>query len=231
VNKNRLATVALAAVLALTLTPLQAGAQTYLGLKGGLNLADIYGTDSEGLDSRTGLAGGALVMFQLSPTFAIQPEFLYTMKGAKGSEGGLSLKLKMSYLEVPFLLKFLPPVNSATHPSVYIGPAVAFSLNSTAEAEALGVSGSVDIANTKSVDVGLVFGADVEIPAGAKGLVLLDVRYTLGLAKAFDDTDPYDINNPPTPLPLADPTTGTAFDVKNSALTFTVGYAFPLGSQ
>jgi len=231
VNRNRLACLALAVVLALTLTPQRVGAQTYLGIKGGLNLADIYGTDSEGLDSRTALAGGALVMFQLSPTFAIQPEVLYSMKGAEGSEAGLSLTLKLNYLEVPFLLKFLPPVNSATHPSVYIGPAIAFSLDSKAEAEGYGGSGSVDIANTKSVDVGLVFGGDIEIPAGENGLVMLDVRYTLGLAKTFDDTEPFDINDPPLPLPIADPLTGNAYDVKNSALTFTVGYAFPLGGS
>lgn len=230
-NWKRLACLALTAVLALTLTPHRVGAQTYLGIKGGLNLADIYGSDSEGLDTRTALAGGALVMFQVSPTFAIQPEFLYTMKGSKGSEAGLDLTLKLNYLEIPFLLKFLPPVSSATHPSVYIGPAVAFSLNSEAEAEYGGASGSVDIANTKSVDVGLVFGGDVEIPAGQNGLVLLDIRYTLGLVKSFDDTEPFDINNPPAELPIADPLTGNAYDAKNSALTFTVGYAFPLGGS
>ena len=231
-NKNRWAPLALAFALLLLIAPLQAAAQTWLGLKGGLNLATFNGDDNEGVETLTGLTGGAALMLQLSPSFALQPEILYTMKGAKGDDGGLTLELKTSYVEIPVLFKFTPQLEGSTvHPALYAGPAIAFNLDASAEAEAGGVSGSMDIANAKSTDLGLVLGGAMDVLSAGGGRFMLDVRYALGMSDAFDDTDPWDINDPHAELPLSNPDTGEAYSLKHGVLSFTVGYGFPLGAK
>jgi hypothetical protein len=232
VNEHRWARLALAAALLLLIAPPQAGAQTWLGLKGGLNLATFNGDDAEGLESLAGLTGGAALLLQLSPSFALQPEVVYTTKGAKGEGGGMSLELKTSYLEIPVLFKFTPQLEGSTvHPALYAGPAIAFNLDATAEATINDVGGSVDIANAKSSDLGLVLGGGMDVISTGGGRFMVDVRYTLGMSEAFDDTDPWDIGEPPAELPLSDPDTGEAYALKHGVLSLTVGYGFPLGAR
>lgn len=150
-----------------------------LGIKGGLNFCKFTGTDAGPNTTRTGLAGGAFATFDLSG-FSLQPEILYSEKGAK-YQGNISFVEKHDYLEFSLLMKF--PVGEEIVPSLYIGPALGFLL----KAEAAGMNLKDFVTST---DLGLASGIDVRTPFG----VVADVRYNLGL-NTFDKSGTYTVKH------------------------------------
>ncbi len=171
---------------------------------------------------RIGAAFGAFLEFSINDKFAIQPELLYTMKGVKGEfegedpDSGETVKvkgtIKLSYLEIPVLVRLSIPTEGKIKPSFLIGPALAFEISAEQEGEAKGEtideSGSEDT-DVKGVDFGLVFGAGVAYEL-EKGKLMFDARYTLGLTSVPDIEGAGDIN------------------AKNSVISITVGYCFSL---
>lgn len=79
----------------------------HFGLKGGANYSNFTDAsfDTEGLP---GYHGGLIVNFQLTNSWSIQQEFLYSTQGAK-IKSGFSFDdqdLKLSYFSVPILVKY-----------------------------------------------------------------------------------------------------------------------------
>ncbi|MDO7854020.1 porin family protein [Hymenobacter convexus] len=92
-----------------------------IGLKGGANLASFTGTDKKDTKSKYGFSAGATFNFPLSDLISIQPELLYSQKGAKldysGSSNSDASVFKnsnsvsgtfgqtLSYIDVPLLVR------------------------------------------------------------------------------------------------------------------------------
>jgi hypothetical protein len=146
------------------------------GLRAGLNFANFNDLDGEKPDSRTGLMVGGYLNFKvpMSP-ISIQPEVLYSQKGAE--EAGTTIEL--DYLEIPVLAKFSFAPGPAT-PHVYFGPYVGFVLKS----EVSSGGASADIDNTQT-DFGGIVGAGLDLNLGVTELNA-GVRYGFGLTDAFD---------------------------------------------
>ncbi len=113
-----------AAVLVL---PQTAAADVRFGIKGGANIANVNGNFTDELadwKSTVGFCAGIFLELNLGRVLTIQPEALYTVKGADSGTG----KLKFDYIEFPILLKVRIPISSV-HPFVFAGPAFGFNLN------------------------------------------------------------------------------------------------------
>jgi hypothetical protein len=215
----------LAMGMALCIVMMAAQSQAALvgkGLKAGINFATWRGSDSKFSDpelsvaelspeSRTGIGGGVYLKFGIGTALYLQPEVLYTQKGAKYSAtvDGTDVKvtMKLDYVEVPVLLKygFEGASASSITPNLFAGPAVAFKASSKVKAEAGSVSAEADASGFKSVDFGLCFGGGLDFAVG-ENTMGLDVRYTLGLS-SIDDS-------------------ATSADVKNGAWMVTASYGF-----
>jgi hypothetical protein len=171
----------------LVAAPVQA--QTTLGVKGGINIANVD-TNVEDLpdviDSKTGFVGGAFATFGLGSLFAIQPELLYSQKGFEASEGDLTAELGTNYFEIPVLLKAQFQL-AMLRPAVYAGPVVSFETGCTVTV--IGISVDCDdeegFGDRKTTDWGAVFGANVDFFLGPV-MLLLDARYQLGLTNLAD---------------------------------------------
>ena len=199
---------------------------TAKGIKCGLNIANLTGDDVENADPKICLVLGGFLTYELNEMFAIQPEVLFSMKGAKfedeyteeysnyeyydRTEGSW----KLNYLEIPVLAKLNIPMESNVKPNIFIGPALGINLSATYDMDYEwwekedGVivdegSGSDDgdIEDIKGADFGLIFGAGVEF-----GKITVDARYNLGLS-TIDDSD-------------------EESDVKNSVISIMLGYSF-----
>jgi hypothetical protein len=209
----------------LAVTPLQAQDIT-IGVKGGLNIADLSVDDpleSADLDTRSAFVGGAYADFGLGGFFSIQPEVLFSQKGATETEGDFTAAFKLSYIEIPVLLKARFDIpDSPIRPMLYVAPVVAFESKCEIEASADGASVSADCdqiselsdgevpdLKTKSTDFGIGFGGGLDVMAGPVVLTG-DVRYTLGLTNINDTSGAEDV------------------DVKNRAWQLFVGVGFPL---
>lgn len=192
--------------LSLAVVPAQAVQIAGKGAKLGLSLANWSGEDVEDNDARMSFALGGFLSFNISGDFSVQPELLFVQKGTKWEDGGAKLVFRLSYLEVPVLAKYSFAAGPSLKVFVFGGPAFAFKVGATSYFEWEGESETEDIEEMKSLDLGLAFGAGVEMPLGANRLTL-DLRYTLGLANCCE-------------------VVGEDLKVKNGALLIMAGIGF-----
>jgi hypothetical protein len=199
-------TLAIGAVVAMLVLPRMATADVKFGIKGGVNVANVNGNFADNVTnwkSRVGFCAGIFLEFNFGRILTIQPEVLYTMKGADATlaEGVLTGtgKLRFDYLEIPILLKVRIPTGDV-HPFVFAGPAIGFNLKAAFQ----DITGSSsDVAGMNKVDYSAVFGGGLQLGRS----IHIDARYTLGLQK------------------LEVPDLGT-IDLKNGVLSATIGLAF-----
>jgi len=184
--------------------------QPYLrfGLKGGLAIAGLYGGSSGDWDGRTGFSFGLFLRWWISESFVIQPELLYTTKGAEYSEdyfgSPLKITMEMDYLEIPVLVKYYFPVDWKLKPHVFGGPSLGFKISDKLKATYEGETTTIpdSEADLNDYEAGLVFGCGLDYPIGS-GSVNLDIRYSPSITGAFKSGDE-----------------------KNSVWAFTLGYIF-----
>ena len=202
---KRILVVAVLLVFALSAVALAGGGITGKGVKAGVNFATHRGSDTDDYhENRTAFAGGAFLTYGLTPMLAVQPEFLYTQKGYKWEHGGWKWTGRYNYIEIPILFKVMVPMEGSVRPSFFAGLTPAFLLSAEEDWEYTnGIyrlndyeeSGTVDVKDdTKSFDMGIVFGGAVGIPIG-NGVLIFDARYNMGMMKIYDVDEDYDIKN------------------------------------
>ncbi len=182
-----IATLALGALLWVGVsTTAQAQQSLTYGLKGGLNVAHMYGDAIGDQEARVRFGGGAFLTYRMSEYFAIQPEVLLTVKGGDVTPGVIDeageTTYELGYLEVPVLAKLYVPTDGRIQPNLFAGPVLDVKLAGEADGRDLDDA-------LKETDFGLAFGGGLDflLPVG-RGLktVTLDARYTLGLVEVFD---------------------------------------------
>jgi len=99
------------------------------GVRGGLNLSNLYTSDAKSSDMITGFSLGVFNKIPVTTFLAIQPEFSLTTKGASVTYNNLfvdgTAKFNLTYLEVPVLC-----VVQVTHLlNVQFGPYVAYMID------------------------------------------------------------------------------------------------------
>lgn len=203
-------------------TAQRAGDMT-IGVMAGVNYATVN-QDPESSDVsfgyKVGFIGGAFLGYQVNDWFSIEPQALFSQKGAKvngkGSNSSLEGSVRINYIEVPVLAKFWFPVSgSQMRPFVFAGPEVEFKVSCSAEGAILAVTGSEDCdktdneINLKSTDFGVTGGAGIQFMAGGQD-VRIDARYTLGLTDINDSSASTDSRT-----------------IKNRAFAVTVGLGWP----
>ena len=158
-------------LFALLSISLQAQNRISFGVKGGLNIANIY--DSEGntysADAKTGFAAGGFLHVPIGSFLGIQPEVMFSQKGYQTSGSLLGLDYSTSrtsnYLDIPILLAF-KPLGMAT---LLIGPQYSYLLKQTTNV-VTPVSNTTEVENFDTNNIrrntlGLVIGADVNFSA------------------------------------------------------------------
>lgn len=170
--------IALAAALAVCAATASAQEPVTLGVKAGLNFSTIN-IDEEveffEASTRTGLVVGLFASAPLTPRIALQPEVLYSQKGAKFDDADATLNL--DYLEIPVLAD-IRLTEGPARVSFMVGPSFAFRSRARLDVGEGEEEESEDFADQiESVDVGLVTGVAV-----TSGQFVVDGRYTWGLS-------------------------------------------------
>lgn len=145
------------------------------GAKAGLNFASMTGDDADGLDGRTSFHLGVTAEIEMSDTFSIQPELLYSGQGFTFDDGVDDYTTKVDYLNLPVMAKFYV----ADGFSLEAGPQIGFLLSADDNGE--------DIKDLlKSTDFALNLGAGYKLNSGLN----FGLRYSMGLTDVPDaDTD------------------------------------------
>lgn len=148
--------------------------ETHFGVKAGLNLASVEVEGDDDLDSKAGLHVGGLAHIHLSRHFAIQPELVFSMQGGKAEDND-DVKLKLNYINVPFLVQYM--VENGLR--LQTGPQLGFLVGAESKVGDL----EVDIEdNYSTIDFSWTFGAGYLFPSGFG----IDARYNHGISNASD---------------------------------------------
>jgi hypothetical protein len=147
-----------------------------VGVKGGLNIYNIKNSSSLEYDSKVGLHLGLLGHIHLAPQFAIQPEIVYSVQGAKYSVANVETKLNLNYINVPVMFQYMFQNGFRLE----AGPQVGFLISAKSEVN----NNSSDIkTNLKTVDFGLGIGAGYIQTSSGFGV---DARYNIGLNSIYE---------------------------------------------
>lgn len=153
------------------------GSDINFGLKGGLNFAMIAGDGSDNFDGKFGFHVGGVVEFQISETFSVQPELLYSSQGDKETFEGMDIKYKLDYLNLPIMAKYYLSEGF----SIEAGPQIGFLLSAKAEGEGV----SLDIKDLiKDIDFGLGFGLGYKLENGLN----FSGRFNIGISNMVDNS-------------------------------------------
>lgn len=178
-----------------------------LGVRGGLNFANITGKDlppEVEKSYRTVFGIGGVGEIGLSDLIFLQVEPRYIQKGAnfKASETISDITIthsstgKFNYFEIPVSLKYKIDVG-VFKPYLFTGPTVSFLLS--AELEEINFEGrkkNEDIKDeTKLIEFSMDIGAGVAYEISPTISLTGDIRYTLGLTNNAKSSNPADDRN------------------------------------
>jgi hypothetical protein len=176
-------------VLSAVLSARPSAAQgSHYGVKGGVTLADLQ-VDDDGETTpsnlRVGLIVGGFATWHVWSRLEVQPEALFTQKGAKFDQGGGTLIQKFDYVDVPLLAKFRVTGGAVRYFSVYAGP----SLGVRVRAKSRATFGSASLEDDASdaltrTDVAVVGGLEYH-----RGRLVFDGRYSWGLSDVDPEAD------------------------------------------
>ena len=154
------------------------------GLKGGINFANFHGADADS-DFKNAFIFGGFLGVTLTNLITIQPELLFTGKGANEGSDSNKVKYKLNYLEIPVLLRFNVFEAPTIKPGLYFGPAVGIKINAKRMVEVNGETSEEDLEGIRTPEIGFAVGGTIDFYLGV-GAIVLDVRYTSGFNSIFE---------------------------------------------
>lgn len=165
------------------------------GLTAGVNIATLGGSDVDDADNLTGFMGGVSLIFPVSEIFAIQPELLYSRKGAKGNfDEGVAGEIKLAYIDIPVLARIPLGTNPAMRPVLFVGPAIGFNISCDLKGSAGNITVEADCDDVefdiKSVEFSLIGGAGLDFNNFG-----IFARYQHGVTSIDDSSDPAKVYN------------------------------------
>src|SRR5262245_47803893 len=174
-------------VIAMTcLLAIDAGAQNMLarsGIKGGLNVSNLYSNAVDDENTRYGFNVGEFGSVLSGASCALQPELLYSIKGAEATYGGLfgnqKTRFNFNYLEMPVLAVFKLGSAAEIHAGGYAG--YLLHANMRHEGGFVNTTQELNRDNFKSGDAGLVGGFALNF-----GNTQIGARYNYGMVEIAD---------------------------------------------
>ena len=166
------------------------GSDVGVGVKIGINVATITGPTATKTSQVTGGIGGLFAGGTFTDIVGYQVEALVSQKGATAVDGRDQAKLRITYLDIPLLIRVgTVGAQSSAGVNAFFGPVLSLKMSTSAT-----YNGQTDTSfkdsNVKGNDLGFAIGA-----AGTFGKFSVDARYTIGMASIDATTNPNDLKN------------------------------------
>lgn len=152
---------------------------TEFGVKGGFNMSNLYnsGDDVDDNNILYGFNAGVYATLPISDFIAIQPEVLFTTKGAELEYNNAlvsgNAKFKLNYIEVPLLVRVNITKNFNVHAGGYASYLVSSKVKGNGDFD---FDQDIDTNDLNKFDAGLSAGVGVDFSPLSIG-----VRYNYGL--------------------------------------------------
>jgi hypothetical protein len=197
------------------------GQEIKFGAKVGLNISNFSG-DVTNSKSLIGAQLGGFAEISISDKFAIQPELLFSLQGAKSeySESDINYsyseesKTKLNYINIPVLAKYY----IADKLAVLAGPQFGILMSAKEDFDVSETTSGITDSYSDSVDAkdfykSLALSFNIGASYSFTDKLFVDTRYNLGLSSISKDfTDEF----------------GDSFsaNIKNNVIQLSVGYKF-----
>lgn len=184
--------VLIASFIALGTTASFAQSAARFGVKAGLNVSNITGSDSRDQDSRLSFNGGLVAELPVSDRFSIQPEVIYSAQGstiaAIDEDNFLDIdenvEYQLDYVKVPLLAK----IYLSDGLSLQAGPSFNFLVNEEIDYQPVSNGGDVNIVNgANTFELGTAAGLEYQFDSG----FFIQGRYTRGFSRIYDNVNAY----------------------------------------
>jgi hypothetical protein len=151
------------------------------GVKGGVNFSNLYVDDVADENIKVGFNLGLFAKIPVNEMFAVQPELLYSSKGAKLKYDNFLLgegeyRFNLNYLELPVLAVFTIGEHFNIHAGPYIGFLTSSNIKDMDDDGTVEGIKDLDVDNFNRFDYGLSGGIGVDIHGFSIG-----ARYNYGL--------------------------------------------------
>ena len=159
-----------------------------IGVKGGVNFSNMYTEDVDDNNVLTSFNAGFYATIPLTGSIAIQPEFLYSRKGAELEYDNAfatgKAKFKLNYIEVPVLIK----INLTDNLNIHAGPYFAYLIDAKVTNEdsdgTINFEEEYDNDDFNKFDVGLSAGLGFDFNS-----IGIGARYNYGLSTVGKERD------------------------------------------
>lgn len=186
-------TVILSALICLLTVSIARAQESVTGIKAGLNLSSMTTDGNDDKNLKPGFHLGVFNKAQVSESFAIQPELLYSVKGIKYNfdesmfaDG--ETKFNLHYLELPVKLVF----NLSEDFEFQVGPYVSYLLSANVDTDAdildfleIDSEDEIDRKRFNAFDYGLTAGLGFDLDP-----IIISLNYNLGLNPVAKDDEP-----------------------------------------
>jgi hypothetical protein len=169
-------------------TSVAASAQTSpkFGIKAGANYTKFSGDNLGDIEYKFGFVGGLAANFGLSESLSIQPELLYSMKGAELKGAPLDdFNFKLNYLELPILFRYT--LSDGKGPFLQAGPQIGYLINSKVS-DGDGNEYKIDNDNFQKMELGYVAAIGYQLQSGLS----IEGRFNGGINSIGKDDESYD---------------------------------------
>ena len=193
------------------------------GIKGGYNLATFSGPDSKSSEYKSGFSAGGFLNFGVADIISIQPELLYSQKGASiANFQGTDARFKstIGYLDVPIMVR----VNTGDNGQglfFELGPQGSFVLHNRDFTQTgntrTQVTDNTSTDDLNKVVLGYAAGLGYQLTSGLS----LGLRYTGDFSQVYKDGASKNYTSA-----LYTNGNGKNPNVHNSVFQFQVGYSF-----
>lgn len=186
------------------------------GAKLGINISSVSG-DVENSKSLIGAQIGGFAEISISDKFAIQPELVFSMQGAKTNYSETDVdysysdesKTKLNYLNLPILAKYYVADKFA----LLAGPQFGFLISAKEKYDFSETSMGTTDSGSESIDVkdfykSLALSFNVGATYSVTEKIFVDARYNLGLSSVAKEFE------------------GEKIDIKNNVIQVSLGYKF-----
>src|SRR5690606_18301155 len=151
------------------------------GIKGGVNFSNLYTEEVDDRNLLFGFNAGLVAVLPFGEFLAIQPEILFSGKGAELKYNNAFVegkaKFRLNYIEVPVLLR----VNLTNSFSIQAGPYIAYLIDANVKNETnnelFDFEENLDTDDFKKFDYGLSGGVELEFSP-----ISIGARYNYGVA-------------------------------------------------
>jgi len=153
---------------------------TKFGIKGGLNLSNLYVDNVKDENMKVGFNAGVFAKIPVTRGFSIQPELLYTQKGSKITYdnvfGSGEFRYNLNYVELPLAAVFNIAKNFNLHAGGYASYLVSANIKQLKDNGEINTIANLKADDFHRFDYGLLAGLGVDVQNFTIG-----ARYNYGL--------------------------------------------------